>query len=137
MESYLILIAIGLLALAGELFLPSGIIGVLGIGLVVCGSLLMLGIEPTLSAAAGLGSSIVAGAAVLLYAKHLAKIPAKTGGESFVGLEAVVKTDFRSGKGVVEVKSETWTCRSASGKNHKKGTRVKITGFQGVHLKTD
>lgn len=137
MEISVYLFLIGILALTGELFLPSGIIGIIGVGFIVASILLFYGFSFNISIFGGLVVSAILGVVFLLYVKHMKKIPAKTGAESLIGLNAKVVSNFSDGKGIVEVKSEKWSCRSLSGKNYKKGTSVVIKSFQGVFLEVD
>ncbi|MEM2138221.1 MAG: NfeD family protein [Candidatus Anstonellaceae archaeon] len=131
-----VLILLGLLALLGEFFLPAGIVGVLGIGLLVSGALISYGVEPNISFAAGAVATIVSGLAVWFYSKHLNKSkPIKTGGESVVGMTGRVTQDFKAGKGLIEVKGESWSAKSVKEKNYKAGQKVEVIGFEGVYLK--
>jgi membrane protein implicated in regulation of membrane protease activity len=130
------LILLGLLAILGEFFLPAGIVGVLGIGLLVAGGLISYGVDANISFAAGATATIVAGAAVWFYSKHLNKSkPIKTGGESVVGMTGKVTQDFKNGKGLIDVKGESWSARSMKEKNYKAGQKVEVAGFEGVYLK--
>lgn len=131
-----VLILLGILALLGEFFLPAGIVGVLGIGLITAGALISAGVDSNISFAAGAAATIISGIAVWLYSKHLNKSkPIKTGGESVVGMIGKVTQDFKGGKGIIEVKGESWSARSAGEKNYKAGKKVEVTGFEGVYLK--
>ncbi|MEM4368560.1 MAG: NfeD family protein [Candidatus Anstonellales archaeon] len=85
----------------------------------------------------GFLTSILVVIVILIYNKHLQKQPIKTGGESLIGKIATVKKTFKSGKGLVLVNSEVWSCQSVNGKNYKEGEKVKIIGFEGVYLKTE
>lgn len=137
MDLFALLIIIGTLALVGELFLPSGIVGALGIGLIVSGILIMLNFEQSLAFIIGFITSVLAVIAILIYNKYLQKQPIKTGGESLIGKFAIVKKTFKNGRGLVIVNSEVWSCQSVNGKNYKEGEKVKIIGFEGVYLKTE
>ncbi|MCX8166506.1 MAG: NfeD family protein [Candidatus Micrarchaeota archaeon] len=137
MDFSILLIILGAIALFAELFLPSGIVGALGIGLIVAGALLFLNVDTNISMIIGALSTILSVIAILIYAKHLQKKPIKTGAESLVGKEAKVLKNFKDGKGLVVVESQTWTCESIKGKNYKKGQIVKILNYEGVHLKVE
>ncbi|MCX6778172.1 MAG: NfeD family protein [Candidatus Micrarchaeota archaeon] len=131
------LIVIGLLALFGELFLPGGIAGIIGIGLIACGVLLSTGVSSEASAAGGILTSAVAAVVVYVYWRKVRRSPLKSGADAFVGLEATVITNFSGGKGQVRLKGEDWSARSHGEKSYKRGDKVKITGFEGVYLEVD
>jgi membrane protein implicated in regulation of membrane protease activity len=46
-----------------------------------------------------------------------------------------VTQDFKNGKGLIDVKGESWSARSMKEKNYKAGQKVEVAGFEGVYLK--
>ena len=133
MELEVILIVIGLLAILGELFLPGGIMGIFGIGLLITGILLFYNVQYEVAVLAGIIASAVTAIIVYIYWKKLKAQPAKTGGEALIGLEGKV-ISCKDGKGLLSVRGEEWSYRSKNEKDYKKGQKVKVIGFEGVYL---
>ncbi len=136
MQWEVILIVLGLLAILGELFLPGGIMGIFGIGLLLTGILLYSGVQYEIAIFVGVLASAITAVIVYMYWKRLKARPVKTGGESFIGLEGKVISN-KDGKGLLSIKGEEWSFRSHSEKEYKKGAKVKIIGFEGVYLEVE
>ncbi len=133
-----ILIVIGLMGILGEFFLPSGLSGIVGVGFLTAGLLLWLGVPIEFAMLGGVFVSAIAALAVYIYSKYLLKTkPIKSGGESFIGLQAEVLKEFTKGKGQIRVRGEDWSATSKSKKNYKKGDRAKVIGFSGVFLEVE
>ncbi|MBS3068107.1 hypothetical protein J4450_05365 [Candidatus Micrarchaeota archaeon] len=136
MQWEVILIVLGLLAILGELFLPGGIMGIFGIGLLLTGILLYFGVQYEISIFVGVLASAITAVIVYMYWKRLKAKPVKTGGESFIGLDGKI-ISCKDGKGLLNIKGEEWSYRSHSEKEYKKGTKVTIIGFEGVYLEVE
>jgi len=133
-----ILIVLGLMGIVGEFFLPSGLSGIVGAGFLTAGVLLLLGVPIEFALVGGGVVSAMTALAVYIYSKYLFRTkPIKSGGESFIGLQAEVLKEFSKGKGQIRVRGEDWSATSKSGKNHKKGEHVKVVGFAGVFLEVE
>ena len=133
-----ILIVIGLMGIAGEFLLPSGLSGIIGIGFLAAGILVYLGVPLEFALLCGAFVSGLTAIAVYIYSKYLMKTkPIKSGGESFIGLEGEVFREFKKGKGIIRIRGEDWSANSKSGKNYKQGEIVKVIGFSGVFLEVE
>ncbi|MEW6529066.1 MAG: NfeD family protein [Candidatus Micrarchaeota archaeon] len=137
MSLAILLIVIGLLGVLGELFIPGGIMGIVGFGMLICGVLLYLGVPVEFAVVGGILAGAFAGIIAYVFWARARSKPIKTGAEAFIGFEAKVCTDFSDSKGIVHVKGEEWSARSRNRKKYKKGDITKILGVSGVYLEVD
>ncbi len=137
MSLSIILMILGIFGIIGELFIPSGIAGIIGFGLLACGVLLFFNVSIEFAVVGGILTSVIAAVVAYLFWIRVRAKPIKTGSESFIGLDAIVFSDFSNSKGRVHVNGEEWSARSKSGKDYKKGEKVKITAVIGVYIEVD
>lgn len=80
--------------------------------------------------------AITAGAISVFLFKALTKVIPRTpavGAESLIGKRGTAKTNV-DGEGYVVVEGELWRARSASGREIKSGTRIRVVAVEGLTL---
>ncbi len=132
-----VLILIGFLMLAGEVVIPGFFVGAVGIALMVAGILIEMGINSPELIVLG---SILAGLASVVFFYSLSKWMVgkrkiATGAESVVGEIGKVIAVTDEDRCVVKIKGEEWSCHYHG--TLKIGEKVKVTGYEGVHLKVE
>jgi membrane-bound serine protease (ClpP class) len=132
-------ILLGILLLVGEAFSPSfGVLGLGGIISFILGSIFLMDSDlPEYQIAKPLiiAVSLLSAAFILLMIGLLLKIRRKkvtTGIDCLVGQFAIVKEDFDTGQGWVEIAGEIWHASSAD--LLLAGQRVKIQQVSGLNL---
>lgn len=131
-----ILILIGILMFGGEFALPGYFMGAVGVAFIVCGLLLDLGIQsPEFIAIATVFSGAISVLIFYWIGQRMKRRKIASGGEALIGETAIVMKPFEGGRGLVKVKGEEWSAKVRDLKQTiKKGDRVKVVGFEGVHL---
>jgi membrane-bound serine protease (ClpP class) len=132
-------ILLGILLIAGEAFSPSfGVLGLGGIVSFILGSIFLMDSElPEYQIAKPLivAVALLSAAFILLIITLLLKIRRKevtTGVDCLVGRLAVVKDDFDTGQGWVEIAGELW--RASSSDSLLAGQKVVIKQIAGLNL---
>lgn len=134
----LALIALGLILIVSEVFVPSfGALGIGGIVAFVFGSIILIdtdvpgfGIDRRLiGAMAVLGGGLTMG--IVWFAVRARRMPVVTGRQELIGALAEAKSDF-VGDGTVFVHGENWSAHSRQPVT--RGQRVRIVGMNGLVL---
>lgn len=132
------LIALGIILMAAEVFVPSfGALGLGGIVAFVFGSIILFDTDvPGFAVARSvIGSIAVVGGlivmAIMWFAMRAFRRPVVSGVEQLVGSIAEAEEDF-AGRGTVFVHGETWNARS--GTPITKGQSVRVTHVDGLLL---
>ncbi len=133
------LIALGLILIISEAFVPSfGVLGIGGLISFVIGSIILMdtdvpgfGIPLPLIAAVSIAGGLIT-FSIIGFALRARRTPVVSGQEEMVGLTGTAQEDFE-GQGRVWVRSEMW--RAQCDAPITKGTKVRVTGMDGLVLK--
>ena len=135
------LIALGVLLMIGEIFVPSfGALGIGGLIAFVVGSIILMdtdvpgfGIPMALIGSVALlgGSAVMA---IVWFAVRARNRPIVSGREDMLGAPAVAMADF-SGTGQVRVHGEIWNAHAAQPVNQ--GAPLRVTGMKGLVLEVE
>ncbi|WP_423792549.1 NfeD family protein [Methanocaldococcus indicus] len=124
-----ILIVIGFIVVLLESYIPGLYFPALGIALIVYG--IFLFIMPNYSLLAGFLAGIIT--VFLLYKfVYFSKNEYKVGVERLIGKEGIALEDFKDNYGKIKIENEVWHAKSED--DIKKGDKVIVIGYEGVHL---
>lgn len=138
----LLLIIVGALMIASEVFVTSGVLGIGGVAAMVIGSIYLVDVieAPGLSVNLGLivPTAIVLGGFMLFLAQAVVRSSKRkeaTGEEAMIGMIAEATENF-SNQGKVFVNGEVWTAELIKG-FAEKGDKLVVRGVQGLVLQVE
>ncbi|ENN95665.1 hypothetical protein J422_06633 [Methanocaldococcus villosus KIN24-T80] len=124
-------IILGVIIVAIESIIPGLYFPAIGIALIVYGILLILFPNPIFDVISAILAGVIT-AIILYYFVYSVKVNVKVGVEGYVGKRGRAVEDFKEGYGRVEIENQTWLAKSED--EIKKGDKIEVIGYEGVHL---